>query len=103
MEVTKSVNRIPIRLTSERWNHIVENHNELAGMMFDVLEAIAKPDVVVQGWHDGLLSAKKINKHYLIVVYKEEKRGNDGFIITAFITSKINQIKKRKQVWPRKS
>ena len=31
MEIVKSVNNVPIRLTDERWIHIVENHDDLAG------------------------------------------------------------------------
>ena len=33
----------------------------------------------------------------LVVVYKEEER--DGFIITAFFTSKMEQVLKREMVW----
>ena len=29
---------VPIRLTDERWSHIVEEHNELARLRLDVLE-----------------------------------------------------------------
>jgi len=37
MELAHSVGGVPIRLTAERWIHIVENHDELAGRMDDVL------------------------------------------------------------------
>lgn len=36
-----SKNNIYIRLTDERWAHIVEEHCELAGMQLEVLDAIA--------------------------------------------------------------
>ena len=35
--VAVSKNGIPIRLTEERWYHIVENHDELAGLSDEVL------------------------------------------------------------------
>jgi hypothetical protein len=55
MSIAYSINNVPIRLTHERWFHIVENH-------------------------DG----------YLNVIYRELST-TDGFIITAFFTSKINR------------
>ena len=35
--------RLAIRLTDERWAHITEEHSELAGMRFEVLETIVQP------------------------------------------------------------
>lgn len=102
MQVVSSVKGAPIRLTDERWFHIVENHDELAGLAFEVLGAVAEPDFVAQGWKDELLAAKRINKKYLIAVYKEAYK-KDGFIITAFLTTKIHQIKKRKILWQKQS
>ena len=40
-ESVASVTDIAIRLTDERWAHITEEHSELAGMRFDVLETVA--------------------------------------------------------------
>ena len=39
---------VPIRLTDERWVHIVENHDDLAGYRSDVLQTIESPDVVLR-------------------------------------------------------
>lgn len=36
-DITYSVFNIPICLTDERWTHIVENHDDMAGYYFDVL------------------------------------------------------------------
>jgi len=102
VEIAISVNGVPIRLTDERWFHIVENHDELAGMVFEILATVGEPDFVVKGWQDELLAVRKINSKYLVAAYKEIG-GKDGFIITAFITSKIYQIKKRKIIWPKQS
>ncbi len=55
-----SVNNIPIRLTDERWNHIVENHNEMAGYYYDVLETIVKPDWIFLGNNKELWAVKNI-------------------------------------------
>jgi|TARA_B100000315_G_C14417957_1_gene514146 hypothetical protein len=44
-----SKNEIPVRLTAERWAHIVEEHNELAGLRLDVLETVADPERILAG------------------------------------------------------
>ena len=46
---THSKNNIPIRLTGERWSHIVEEHCELAGMQLDVMQTVAEPDTIREG------------------------------------------------------
>lgn len=38
-----SVNDFLIHLPDERWNRIVENHNDMAGYYYEVLETIASP------------------------------------------------------------
>lgn len=95
----KSKNNKLIRLTDERWAHVTEEHCELAGMRTDVLETVASPDMIVMGKAGELLAAKKIiHGKFLIVAYRE--LAGDGFIITAFITSKVQSVLRRKQVWP---
>ena len=98
--IAVSKNGIPIRLTEERWFHIVENHDELAGLSDEVLLTIEDPEYIVKGWTDELLAIRKINDKHLVVVYKELK--NDGFIITAFITKKIDKVLRRGIVWQKK-
>jgi len=36
---------------------------------------------------------------YIAVIYKELNK-EDGFIITAFLTRRIKQIKRRGKIWP---
>lgn len=99
MEIAHSVNSVPIRLTSERWVHIVENHDELVGTLFDVLETIATPDYVLSGKNKELLAVRKMNSHSLVVVYRETSP-MDGFVITAFQTTKKYQLlRARKTIW----
>jgi hypothetical protein len=95
---SKSISGKPIRLTDERWLHIVEGHPEMAGYMHDVLLAVAVPDMVLQGAADELLAAVyNRNDKLLVVVYKETEA--DGFILTAFFTKKMEQLLKRKILW----
>lgn len=44
MVTVYSKNNVLIRLTDERWLHIVENHDDLAGRISEVLETVAEPD-----------------------------------------------------------
>jgi hypothetical protein len=91
---------IAIRLTDERWSHIIEEHAELAGMRRDVLEAVSDPERVFQGNHGALMAARVIEAgKFLVVVYTE--RGDDGFVITAFLTRRLSSLNRRKQVWPK--
>ena len=74
-----SVNNIPVRLTDERWNHIVENHNEMAGYYYDVLETIAAPNYLLQRNKDELWAVKFISEtKCILVIYREIKYKNDG-------------------------
>lgn len=98
MEVVYSVNGIPIRLPSERWFHIVENHDDLAGYYEDVLDAIEKPDIIIRGYGGALIAVKGMGtQRYLGVIYKEYPLKKDGFVLSAYFTSKINR---RKAIWP---
>lgn len=98
MHITKSISGKAIRLTDERWVHIVEGHPEMAGYLNDVVLTVASPDVVFKGGNNELLTSIYIRTNKaLVVVYKEEER--DGFIITAFFTSKMEQFLKREMVW----
>lgn len=86
-------------LTGERWSHIAEEHGELAGLRDRVLDAVARPDRILAGGAGERLAVREIEagKH-LVVVYRE--LGEDGFIITAFLTRRIHSLEKRKQLWP---
>lgn len=93
---------ISVRLTHERWSHIVESHDYLAGHLDLVVETAGDPDYVVTGVKDELLAVKGYNRtvigeKHVVVAYKEQ--GQDGFIITAFMTSKIDKLLKRGIKW----
>ena len=45
MDMAISVAGVPIRLTYERWFHIVENHDDVAGYYDDILETVENPDL----------------------------------------------------------
>lgn len=85
MDIANSVNGVAIRLTYERWYHIVENHDEMASCFHDVLEAVERPDLVVRGNGGTLKAGRSLGKRkWLVVVHREVSR-HDGFVITAYL------------------
>jgi len=101
-EKALSRNGIPIRLPDERWIHLTEGHSEMAGYYSEVLEAVEDPDAIYEGSSGELLAIKKMQSgKYIVVVYKEVSK-TDGFVITAFLTSKMRQFERRKKVWPQR-
>jgi hypothetical protein len=97
MHTVFSVNGVPIRLTAERWLHIVEARDELAGRLDEVLATVEEPDWITRGYRGSLVGWKGYGRRrYLVVVYKELGR-DDGFVITAFFTRKP---RKGGKLWP---
>ena len=69
MDIAYSVNNVPIRMTAERWLHIVETHDDLAGYYEDILNVIENPDIVVTGYRGSLIAFKGYGKKkYLSVL-----------------------------------
>ena len=95
----RSVNNVLIRLPEERWAHIIEEHGELEEMQADVLRVVRRPERVLQGNSGALMATSEVEpgKH-LVVVYRELEV--DGFVITAFLTRRTRQLKRREQRWP---
>jgi hypothetical protein len=99
INVVVSRNGISVRLTDERWSHIVEEHNELAGLRYEVLETVADPERVLAGGSGEQLAVREYEPgKWLVVVYRELQE--DGFIITAFLTRRITSLNRRRQLWP---
>lgn len=101
MDIAISNNNVPIRLTEERWHHISMGHPEIADFYFEILETIEDPSVIYAGNHGGLIAIsnklEQIDK-FIVVVYKETGL-NNGFIITAYLSSKIQKFDKKKILW----
>ena len=102
LHVIVSVNNVPIRLTHKQWAHLVESHDYMAGNVDIVLETLAEPDFVAQGWREELIALRHypktvITEKHAVVVYRE--LAADGFVITAFFTSRPDKILKRGVIW----
>ncbi len=103
--VAASRNGVPIRLSSERWTHIVEAHDYMAGLHEWVLEAVADPDAIVAGAGNEFIATQHrdetpIGAKDVVVAYREVSP-EDGFVITAFMTSQVGRIHARGVLWKR--
>ena len=95
IQITFSVQGVPVRLTPERWEHITKRHPELTGQEERVLEAVGNPDEVQRGDLGTLLAVKRQDSLYLVVVYRELADA-DGFVVTAYLAERL---RRREVVW----
>lgn len=96
MDVIYSINRVPIRITSERWFHIVENHDDLAGYYDEILDTVENPDAVLCGYRGSLIAGKQLGRKRCLLVSYREVTVSDGFIITAYFSDKLDW---KKAIW----
>ena len=94
--IARSKNGVPVRLTYERWGHIIESHDYMAGLNELVLETVSDPDAIAEGWGGSLIAIRHyaktpISEKDAVVVYRETSP-QDGFVITAFMTSKVEKL-----------
>ena len=103
MLIVTSKNGIPIRLSQERWGHIINRHPEMDGLKDWALETVLDPDLVLSGDFGESLAVRlypktPLTRKHLVVVYKEAA-DNDGFVLTAYFTTEPSR--RRKVVWKR--
>ena len=101
MVIVRSKNHVPIRLTIERWDHIIKRHPEMDGEKEKVLDTITDPDLIQQGDFGEFIAIKFYEKtpltsKYLVVIYKEVSN-TDGFAITAYYAKKPSE--RRQTIW----
>lgn len=92
MLIVYSHNSIPIRLTEERWWHLVNRHVEMVDQRERVLETVAEPDMIQEGDFGELLAIRfytqtPLTSKFVVVAYREVG-SQDGFIITSYLTSR---------------
>jgi len=91
-----SISGVPIRLTDERWEHILEARPYLRGYEEDLLAAVESPDLILAAAGGVLVAVVSFGRRgYLHVIYKEVTRA-DGFIITAYFKASYNR---RQVIW----
>jgi hypothetical protein len=103
MLIVHSRNGVPVRLTEERWQHIVRRHPEMDSQRERVLETLAEPDMIQQGDFGEVLAVRfypetPLTRKFLVVAYREIS-SEDGFILTAYLTSRPSA--RRVTIWKR--
>lgn len=103
MLIVRSKTGVPLRLTEERWRHIVQNHPEVTTLRDQILETVAHPDVIQEGDYGELLALRfypetPLSSKYLVVAYKE-LGATDGFILTAYLARRASGA--RETIWKR--
>ena len=103
MVVVYSQNRVPIRLTEERWTHIRERHPEMESQKLRVLETVEAPDSIQEGDFGEVLAIREyrqtpLTNKFLVVAYRETSL-EDGFIMTAYFATRPST--RRVTLWKR--
>ncbi len=66
---------------------------------YTLLETVAEPERVLAGGAGELLAVRQAGVgKWLVVVYRE--LGEDGFVITAFLSRRERSLNRREQLWP---
>jgi len=84
-----SIKGFPVRLTDERWEHILDRHpHDFSYSDWQmILDVVENPDYVLRGHRSARAAAVPAGNEYLFVMYRELKlkdKSKDGFIITAY-------------------
>ena len=103
MLIVRSRNGVPVRLTDERWRHVVGRHPEMNDQREQVLETLAEPDMIQRGDFGELLAVRlypntPLTRKFMVVAYREVSR-DEGFILTAYLTSRPSVV--RETIWRR--
>ena len=102
MLIVRSRNGVPVRLTEERWRHIMCRHLEMGDQHERALETLAEPEMIQQGDFGELLALRHYRDTPLtrkfLVVYREVSP-EDGFVITAYLASRPSA--RRVTIWKR--
>ncbi len=104
LQRVESVRGHTIRVTAAQWAHVTEAHDYMSGNLDKVLETLSEPSRVLAGERGESLALRDyahthLSRKTVVVVYRDEP---DGFVITAFFTSRPGKIEnKREQTWPR--
>lgn len=96
-----SKNGIRIRLTGERWNHILTSHLEITEKDLQaVIKVVSDPHIILKGDLDELVAVRKKSGSNLwfVVPYKEIGK-EDGFILTAYVTNDLGWLLKKEVLW----
>jgi len=92
MFVVCSHDGVSVRLTEERWQHIIHRHPEMNGQREQVLATVSKPDMIQMGDTGELLAIRylrhtPVGSKFMTVAYREINP-EDGYVLTVYFTNR---------------
>jgi hypothetical protein len=91
--IAHSINGVPIRLTDERWEHILDSHPELGAFRDALLDAVENPDYILASRRGALAAVVVLGMKAFLHVFYVEKGRRDGFILSARVEEKMDKAK----------
>jgi hypothetical protein len=91
--IADSVNGVPIRLTDERWEHILDSHPEMASYQETILDAVENPDYILTSRRGALAAVVVLGRKAFLHVFYVEKGRHDGFILSAYLEGEMDKAK----------
>lgn len=91
--ISHSINGVPVRLTDERWKHILYSHPELASFRDTLLDAVENPDYILASSRGALAAVVVLGRKAFLHVFYVEKSRHDGFILSAYVQAKMDKAK----------
>jgi hypothetical protein len=98
LETVYSINNVPIRLTEERWQHVVDAHPYMTRYCEEMLDAVESPEYILSGHRKSLIAVVVLGKKKILRVMYRELSSDDGFIITAYTEYSFD---KKRAIWRR--
>ena len=80
-------------------------HPEIADYYYEILDTIETPNIIYEGNNDAKIAITKLQESFtkfIVVIYKEINV-KDGFVITAYFSSKEQEFKNKKVLWKQQS
>jgi hypothetical protein len=78
--VADSVNGVPIRLTDERWEHILDSHPELASYRDTLLDAVENPDYILASRRGALAAVIVLGRRAFLYVFTLKRVGRTDLL-----------------------
>src|SRR5882724_6299195 len=91
--IADSVNGVPIRLTDERWEHILDSHPEVASFRESLLDAVENPDYILISRRGALAAVVVLGRKAFLHVFYVEKGRHDGFVLSAWMKERMDKTK----------
>ena len=88
-----SINGVQIRLTEERWEHILDSHPELASYQEILLGAVENPDYILSSRRGALAAVIVLGRKAFLHVFYVEKGRRDGFILSAYVQDELDKAR----------